>query len=120
MRCGALGMGSELERLNARWERHGLPSITIRAGINTGPVISGSLGGSDRLEYSVIGDTVNTASRLESFGGNELIVPCACRVLISEATRELIGGAFESKSVGDVPLKGKAEKFRAYQVMGPR
>jgi len=69
VRC-ALEMGRELERLNAGWQSRGLPPIGIRAGINTGPVMSGSLGGAGRLEYAVIGDTVNTASRLESYGGD--------------------------------------------------
>ena len=118
VRC-ALDMGSEVERLNAGWERRGLPTIGIRAGINTGTVMSGSLGGTDRLEYSVIGDTVNAASRLESFGGNESIVASSCRVLISEMTRELVGSAFDVRCVGDVQLKGKAEKFRVYQVLEP-
>jgi adenylate cyclase len=118
VRC-ALAMGAELERLNAGWAQRGLPPIGIRAGINTGPVMSGSLGGADRLEYTVIGDSVNTASRLESFGGNDAVVASNCRVLISEATHQLIGDAFEVKYIGDVPLKGKAEKFRVFQVMGP-
>lgn len=118
VRC-ALAMGAELERLNAGWERSGLPPIGIRAGINTGTVMAGSLGGADRLEYALIGDPVNTASRLESYGGNESIVASGCRVLISEATHELIGSAFRTKYVGEVPLKGKAEKSRVYQVLGP-
>lgn len=118
VRC-ALAMGAELERLNAGWGRIGLPPIGIRAGINTGTVMSGSLGGADRLEYAVIGDTVNTASRLESFGGNENIAASDCRVLISEATHELIGSSFRTRYVGNVPLKGKAEIFRVYQVLGP-
>lgn len=118
VRC-ALEMGAELERLNAGWARRGLPPIGIRAGINTGPVMSGSIGGAGRLDYAVIGDTVNTASRLESFAGNDAVVASNCRVLISAATRQLIGDAFEVKHIGDVPLKGKAEKFRIFQVLGP-
>lgn len=118
VRC-ALEMGVELERLNAEWAQRGLPPIGIRAGINTGPVMSGSLGGAGRLEYAVIGDTVNTASRLESFGGNEAVIVSDCRVLISDATRQLIGDAFVVKYIGDVPLKGKAEAFRVFQVLGP-
>lgn len=118
VRC-ALAMGSELERLNRRWETAGLPPISIRAGINSGSVMSGSLGGADHLEYTLIGDTVNTASRLESYGGNEDIVDSVCRVLISESTHKLVAGAFMTKYVGEVPLKGKAQKFRVYQVLGP-
>ena len=114
----ALDMGVALKRLNAGWERRGLPAVGIRAGINTGRVMSGSLGGSDRLEYALIGDTVNTASRLESFGGNDSVVETDCRVLISQTTRELVGDAFEVKYVGEVPLKGKAENFMVFQVLG--
>jgi adenylate cyclase len=118
VRC-ALAMGTELESLNARWAKRGLPAVGIRAGINTGPVMSGSMGGTDRLEYVLVGDTVNTASRLESYGDIESIVASNCRVLISQATHDLIGQAFVTRHVGDVRLKGKAEPFSIYQVLGP-
>ncbi|MCA9573539.1 MAG: adenylate/guanylate cyclase domain-containing protein, partial [Myxococcales bacterium] len=63
----ALGMERELARLNAHWRAAGLPEARMRVGIFTGPLVAGSLGSANRLNYTVIGDTVNTASRLESY-----------------------------------------------------
>ena len=106
------------EFLNAGWAQCGLEAIGIRAGINTGPPMSGRFGGANRLEYAVIGDTVNSASRLESVGGNDLMVGSNCRVLVSESTRGLISDAFTVRDVGEVPLKGKAAKVRMFKVLG--
>jgi adenylate cyclase len=116
VRC-ALEMGTLLEQLNKGWALRGLPPIGIRAGINTGPMMSGSLGGASRLEYTLIGDAVNTASRLESFGGNELVTDVNCRVLIGEMTRDLIGDAFNVNYIGVITVKGKAVKLPVYQVL---
>ena len=59
-----------------------------------------------------------TVSRLESFGGNDSVVEADCRVRISQTTRELVGGAFEVKYVGEVPLKGEAGNFMVFQALG--
>ncbi|MFM6395981.1 adenylate/guanylate cyclase domain-containing protein, partial [Planktothrix sp.] len=62
----ALEMGQCLQKLNEQWQKKGLPSVGMRVGIYTGTVTVGSLGGKNRLEYGLIGDSVNIASRLES------------------------------------------------------
>jgi class 3 adenylate cyclase len=62
----ALAMDDRLQELNRNWRYRGLPLIQMRVGIYTGPVMVGSLGGKERLEYGVIGDSVNIAARLES------------------------------------------------------
>jgi len=66
VRC-ALAMEKALLRLNKQWSEKGMQMGSMRVGICTGPLMVGSLGSADRMEYAVVGDTVNTASRLESF-----------------------------------------------------
>lgn len=111
----AVAMRRELERLNKRWRAQGRPVAKMRVGIYTGPLVAGSVGGAERLEYTVIGDTVNTASRLESFD-KDLAADSDCRILIGEATRNLIGNMFKVEKVGEVSLKGKKEKVTVYLV----
>ena len=113
----ALAMGAELERLNRQWRSAGLPEIGIRAGIHCGPLVAGSVGGAERLEYTVIGDTVNIASRLESYG-TATAADGTCRILASEATLARVGPAFEARPIGSVALKGKAEEIAIFQITG--
>lgn len=60
-------MAETLRQLNGRWQKQGQPIISMRVGIATGPVVVGSLGSSQREDYTIIGDSVNVAARLESF-----------------------------------------------------
>ena len=117
----ALAMSEELTCLNQRWQAQGLPTIGMRVGIFTGPVVAGSLGSAQRLEYTVVGDTVNTASRLESFD-KDVLVPDAvsryCRILVGETTARYLSEQFQMQRVGEVSLKGKDEKVTIYHVTG--
>jgi adenylate cyclase len=119
VRC-ALHMARELLELNRQWEEQNLPMVGMRIGIFTGPVVVGSLGGTERLEYTVIGDTVNTASRLEGFN-KELFAPDyrnnACRILVGETTQRYLGNEFEVERVGEVSLKGKEQKLTVYNIV---
>jgi adenylate cyclase len=122
VRC-ALQMGKEMERLNAVWKERGLPACTMRVGIHTGQLVAGSLGSAERQEYTVIGDSVNTASRLESFDkeGETMIIPRGnCRILVSEATRTLLGEEFETLAIGEMNLKGKGQSVRIFCVLNPK
>lgn len=112
----AITMRREMSRLTEQWQAQGLPLIRMRVGIFTGPVIVGSLGSVERQEYAVLGDTVNTASRLESFDKN--IEPDnLCRILIGESTLKLIKKrSFETEQVGEVNLKGKQARITLYRV----
>jgi len=120
--CG-LAMQRKLIEHNQNLQQRGLPMIGMRIGIFTGPMVAGSLGSALRLEYTVIGDTVNTASRLESFG-KESFVPdhlsSPCRILVGQPTFDLVGDQFITEPVGEVRLKGKAQGLAVYRVLGPK
>jgi class 3 adenylate cyclase len=113
----ALALEQEMRRLNAHMKERNLPTLRMRVGIYTGPVVAGSLGSADRMKYTTLGDTVNTASRLESFD-KELYLPhledSPCRILIGESTLLNLNGEFETQRVGELTLKGKQEKIAAY------
>jgi adenylate cyclase len=113
----ALAMEKEMFRLNREWGEKGLPGVGIRIGIFTGPVVAGLLGSSQRLKFTTIGDTVNTASRLESFD-KDIAGDAVCRILIGSTTLDLLGGRFLTEKIGEVSLKGKKERITIHRVLG--
>ena len=119
VRC-ALEMGEALERLNAQWSARGWPTGRQRVGLFTGEAVVGSIGSEARTKYTSVGDTINSAARLEGVGGTldfdaeEHLQ----RILIGERTHALIGDAFEVEDQGLHALKGKAERLRIYRVWG--
>jgi CHASE2 domain-containing sensor protein len=112
----ALAFGDRLRELNPGWQERGLPIVQMRAGIFTGPVVVGSLGGKDRLEYGVIGDSVNIASRLESCEKDRHVD--FCRVLIAQETLEHLNQQFAVEAWGPLALKGKQQMVDVYRVIG--
>ncbi len=112
----ALDMGNRLEQLNQKWIAVGRPGLKMRVGIFTGPVVVGSLGSKIRLEYGVIGDSVNTASRLESLDKNRQ--DNHCRILIARQTLDYLDDQYQVESWGMLPLKGKEERIEVFQVKG--
>lgn len=114
----ALAMGQEMARLNTEWGAKGLPEVGVRVGIFTGPVVGGLLGSSQRLKYTTIGDTVNIASRLESYD-KELGKDALCRILVGDATLDCVGGQYETAKIGEVKLKGKEQPIIIHQILGP-
>ncbi|MCA1815137.1 MAG: adenylate/guanylate cyclase domain-containing protein [Acidobacteria bacterium] len=99
--CG-LEMLAEVERINKDWEGTSRPQLAIGVGVHTGEATCGVVGAEGRLEYTIIGDTVNLAARLESTT-KEKHVP----ILISDATAALLGVDYEIEPLGDVIVKGK-------------
>jgi adenylate cyclase len=115
----AVRMREKLQTLNSNWQEQGLPAINMRVGIYTGLLVAGTIGGQQRMEYTVIGDTVNTASRLESFdktlvSGNEQY----CRILVGETTWQLIRDHYVTERIGEYQLKGKHNTLTIYNVIG--
>jgi adenylate cyclase len=119
----ALAMEAALVALNQRWRAQGRPRSGMRIGIFTGPVVAGTLGSADRSEYVTVGDTMNTAFRLESYD-KEYFAPDVdarpCRTLIGETTLVHLGDEFETAPVGEIRLKGKEHTVGVYRLIGRR
>ena len=120
VRC-ALAMGDAMRELILAWRARGLPPVRMRIGIFTGAVVCGSQGSRMRQKYTSLGDTVNTAARLESFDKEAFLAeedPTACRILIGAPTRIRIGNGFRVEPVGSHLVKGKSMQIEIYRVLG--
>lgn len=118
----ALAMTAALEPLNRRFRADGLPEVKIRIGVHRGPVVGGTLGSRNRLQYALVGDTVNTASRLESWKPEQPdpIYECSySRVLISEEVRRALGPEIRTVPVQGLSLKGKLRPVKVHRVLLP-
>lgn len=112
----AIEMIAELKKLNALWKKDDLPELICRVGINTGRVISGNLGSDQVFDYTVLGDPVNLAARLE--GANKMY---GSDILISEFTYERLNpDTFLCRKLDNLKVKGKTEPVLVYQVAGYR
>ncbi|NJK38177.1 MAG: adenylate/guanylate cyclase domain-containing protein [Oscillatoriales cyanobacterium RM2_1_1] len=112
----ALDIGDRLQQMNQLSKSQGSREIRLRIGIFTGPIVAGSLGSKDRLEYGLLGDSVNIASRLESCCKEKQAGPC--RILVAKQTVDYIEGRFELESWGEIPLKGRQQMVNVYRVVG--
>ena len=111
----SLEMFERLNDLNARWAEMGRPQIDIGVGLNTGEVILGNVGAGKKIEFTVIGDPVNLASRLESLNKEY-----KCHIIISEFTLAKLGEAAVVRSLGGVKVKGKSIETAIYELQGLR
>ena len=110
----ALDMIQRVRGLHADWEARGLPKLDLGVGVNTGPMVVGNMGSRERLSYTVLGDTVNVASRLEG-----LSKEYGVRLVIGEGTRAAAGGAFDYRFLDVVAVKGRAEPLAVHEILGP-
>jgi adenylate cyclase len=111
----ALEMCEALDELNAQQQVRGHPAINVGIGINTDIVIAGNMGSQTRLNYTVIGDGVNLASRLE---GLTKTPEYATRIIISRTTLAKAKGRYQTRPLGEVAVKGKQKPTEIYALLG--
>jgi adenylate cyclase len=105
----AMAMQRALQRLNAKWRAEGRPTLQVGIGVNVGEVFAGNIGSEKRLEYTVIGDAVNTAARLCSEAAPE-------EILISDALYRILSSPPPVTALPPLPLRGKSKTVLVYRV----
>jgi class 3 adenylate cyclase/ActR/RegA family two-component response regulator len=105
----ARAMQATQDELNRRWAAAGLPPFHIGIGLSTGEVAAALLGSEERLEYTVVGDTVNLAQRLQQWAGPGQIV-------LSEPTWAALGTAVDAERLPPAPVKGRSAAVGAYRI----
>lgn len=108
----ALGMLRRLRALQPQWQAAGYPLIDCGIGITTGLATVGNMGSAKRFDYTVIGDTVNAASRLEGLNKEY-----KTHLIVSEATKNALTLPVTTRSLGAVTVKGKTEPLTIYEVV---
>lgn len=110
VRAGLM-MRELVDEWNEERQREGLPPVQIRVGINSGPAVVGNVGTEKRVDYTVLGTSVNIASRLESG------VAKPGQVVVSQNTFDRLTSKFESVPLGEFPLKGLQQRMPVHQIV---
>jgi adenylate cyclase len=109
----ALDLLDRLVGLNARLSGEGITPLRVGVGIHTGEVVAGRIGPDTRVEYGVVGDPVNVASRIEG-----LTKELGATVLVSRTTADRLGAEFVFGRTAVLPVKGKQQPVEVVEVMG--
>ena len=111
----ALEMSAALDELNREWQAQGRHALNMGIGINTDIVVAGNMGSQTRLNYTVIGDGVNLASRLESLTKRP---EYGARIIVSQFTLERAKGRYRTRRLGEVAVKGKQKPTEIHALLG--
>lgn len=109
----ALDMISRMESINRQLRAMSRPAIAYGIGINSGDAVVGEMGSSFRVQYDVIGDTVNTGARLCSAAGRG-------EIIVGENTWQLLGDRLVVEETEPLKLKGKSRPFRTFRLIDVR
>ncbi len=109
----ALEMRKRLTSLNQSLKKEGFELLRHGIGIHTGAVLAGNIGSPDRASYALVGDTVNSASRISG-----LTREFSCDVILSQTTHDLLTGSFEMERLPPVKVKGKKQGLSVYKLAG--
>lgn len=113
--CGALRSTRRMRRINDSWTAEGRPRLHLRIGLHCADVLVGNVGSSERLSYTVMGDGVNVAARLESI--NKSFGTTIC---ISDSVLEAAGEDIIARPIKTIQVKGRKNQFMIYELMGIR
>ncbi len=113
--CAAMEMRGRLASINEDFRARGLPEIKTGIGLHSGQVVAGNMGHSQRMEYTVIGDTVNLASRLEG-----MTKELACDILMSEDLYNSVKNEVEAEALKRIKVKGRDQEVMVYRLIGLR
>jgi adenylate cyclase len=111
----ALDMQEAVARINTTWPAEGKPRIAVRIGINTGEMVVGNMGATGKFDYTVIGDNVNLASRLE--GANKFY---STRIMVSQRTYDQVRHEILGRELGRIAVKGRSQAVTTYELLGRR
>ena len=109
----ALECQVRMNKINESLSREGIPPLSMRIGLHSGDAVVGNMGSAQRFDYTIIGDNVNLASRLE--GVNKQF---GTKVIISETTYQQAGDRIEARELDLIAVKGKEKPIRIYELLG--
>jgi len=115
----ALAIAKAMAADVAKRAAEGQPAARIRIGIHSGPVVVGNIGAPGRINYTIVGDTVNTCQRLEALG-REFDRGEAVTILVSETVAAAVKGRLAVEPVGSYDVKGRREPVRAFRLVADR
>ncbi len=117
--AACIAMHDKLHELNQQLRVERKPLIKFGIGLHTGQLVAGTVGGSRRLNYSVIGDAVNVAARLEAMN-KEIVSDSPFNLLVTGRTFAYVRDRYEGQKVGSIQLRGKKEETVVYAILGEK
>ena len=117
--AACIAMHDKLHELNQQLRVDRKPLIKFGIGLHTGQLVAGTVGGSRRLNYSVIGDAVNVAARLEAMN-KEIVSDSPFNLLVTGRTFAYVRDRYEGQKVGSIQLRGKKEQTVVYAILGEK